>query len=584
MRNLARKWEAFVLLFTINLLFASTLIAQTEAQDSRDLTTLLNLGKEEQIKMLNRLAYELRDTDPMKSIAILQNVIELSGKSEYGRELAMAYSTLGYVQNSLNEFTLALNSYLGAISIYRELESKKDVADLAYQIASLYKTLGDYAKAIEFCHEGLKIYEESNDQMGLALIFRVMGSVFKYQKDYEKSLVYYSEGLKINESIDNEQGVANSYNNMGIVFFEMGENETALNYYKKSLSLNLKNETKSEIAINCGNIGEVFLKMGQSDSAILYFNKNYEAVLALNNKKGIANALLYYGDYYFFTKEYPISVDYYKQALLIARRIGILETTKNIFLKLSSLYDSLYDYQKSFGYFKSYIEVRDSLLNMEALQKVSQLEMEYAFEKERNDHLIKEQRIKLYTIVGFSALLLFILFLALVYMVQNIKLKRRTIEQKNLEIDKKQLQYEVYFKNSELTSKAMYLAERNEFINDLTLRLYKLIHNPESVAKDLKLIIKDIEVHSDSKIWSEFEYTFLQVHPDFFNNLGNKFPQLSPNEKRLSALLRLNLSTKDISNITHQSLHSLTVARTRLRRKLGIANSGENLISFLSQF
>ena len=514
----------------------------------------------------------------------LQNVIDLSGKSEYGRELAMAYTTMGYVQNSLNEFTLALNSYLEAISIYREMESNEDVADMAYHVGSLYKTLGDYAKAIEFCHEGLKIYEETNDQGGLALIYRVMGSVFKYQKDYEKSLQYYSEGLKINEIIGNEQGVANSHNNMGIVFFEMGENETALSYYKKSLALNLKNDTKSEIAINCGNIGEVFLKMEQSDSAILYFNKNYEAVLALNNKKGIANALLYYGDYYFFTKDYPLSADYYNQALQIARRIGILETTKSILFKLSYLYDSTYDYQKALVYFKSYIEVRDSLLNKEAMQKISQMEMEYAFEKERTDHLIEQQRIKLYTIVGFSALLLFILFLALVYMVQNIKLKRRTLEQKNLEIDKKQLQYEVYFKNGELTSKAMYLAERNEFIKDLTLRLYKLMHNPELVPKELRLIIKDIEDHSDSKIWSEFEYTFLQVHPDFFNNLSNRFPQLTPNEKRLSALLRLNLSTKDISNITHQSLHSLTVARTRLRRKLGIANSGENLISYLSQF
>ncbi|MBE0666303.1 MAG: hypothetical protein IH593_01380 [Bacteroidales bacterium] len=51
----------------------------------------------------------------------------------------------------------------------------------------------------------------------------------------------------------------------------------------------------------------------------------------------------------------------------------------------------------------------------------------------------------------------------------------------------------------------------------------------------------------------------------------------------MCAFLRLNLSTMDISNITHQSLPTLTVARTRLRKKLGIANTGENLASFLSQ-
>lgn len=92
-----------------------------------------------------------------------------------------------------------------------------------------------------------------------------------------------------------------------------------------------------------------------------------------------------------------------------------------------------------------------------------------------------------------------------------------------------------------------------------------------------------MKVHSNLKVWEEFEYVFVQVHPDFFETLGTRFPDLTPNEKRLSALLRLNLSTKDISNITHQSVHSITVARTRLRKKLGLSNTNENLVTFLCQ-
>jgi DNA-binding CsgD family transcriptional regulator len=61
------------------------------------------------------------------------------------------------------------------------------------------------------------------------------------------------------------------------------------------------------------------------------------------------------------------------------------------------------------------------------------------------------------------------------------------------------------------------------------------------------------------------------------------YPDLTPNEKKICAFLRLNMSTKDIAAITHQSVHSLNVARTRLRKKLGIDGTDENLVNFLNR-
>jgi len=578
-------WRYFSLSLIALYFQASGLLwAQTEAHDSIERARLMNIGGEEHARILNRYAYELRETDPQSALSMVQEVISLSEKSENIRELAIAYSTLGFIQNGLNEFTASLNSYLKANEIYRVLGIEKEIGELTYPISSLYKTLGDYARSIEYCHEGLRIFEESNNLNGLASIYRVMGSVYKYQKDYEKSLYYYFEGLRINNEIGNEQGIANSYNNIGIVYFEMKDYNEALNFYKKSLKLNITNEVKSEYAINCGNIGEVYLTMGLSDSAIIYFNKHYEAVIELNNRKGIASSFRNYGNYYYNLNENKLAIEYYQKSLELSRKLGILETTKNVLFSLSNLYLKLDDNKQALIYFKSYIDVRDSLINNETLQKISKLEMEYTSEKEKAEHLLSEEKSKLQNVVVFSALLIFTLFMIIAYMLQKNKLKRRTLDQKKLEMDKRQLQNEVYYKNNELTTKAIYLAERNEFINELSLKLYKLIHNPESTEKGLKSIIKDLENHSNLGIWTEFEFTFLKVHPEFYYNLGARFPDLTPNEKRLSALLRLNLSTKDISNITHQSLHSLTVARTRLRKKLGMANSGENLTTFLSQF
>jgi DNA-binding CsgD family transcriptional regulator len=84
----------------------------------------------------------------------------------------------------------------------------------------------------------------------------------------------------------------------------------------------------------------------------------------------------------------------------------------------------------------------------------------------------------------------------------------------------------------------------------------------------------------DNTSWDEFEIRFHQVHQDFYKKLSEKIPNLTPNEKRLCAFLRLNMTTKEIAGITFQSIKSIQVARTRMRKKMDIERD-ENLISFL---
>ena len=75
---------------------------------------------------------------------------------------------------------------------------------------------------------------------------------------------------------------------------------------------------------------------------------------------------------------------------------------------------------------------------------------------------------------------------------------------------------------------------------------------------------------------------FKEVHSDFYDALSEAFLGLTPNEIKICAFLRLNMSTKEISSITHQSIKSINMARFRLRKKLNVERD-ENLISFLTQ-
>ena len=46
----------------------------------------------------------------------------------------------------------------------------------------------------------------------------------------------------------------------------------------------------------------------------------------------------------------------------------------------------------------------------------------------------------------------------------------------------------------------------------------------------------------------------------------------------------MKMSTKEISNITNQSLGSINVARSRLRQKFGLTGDDKSLIVYLDRF
>lgn len=171
-------------------------------------------------------------------------------------------------------------------------------------------------------------------------------------------------------------------------------------------------------------------------------------------------------------------------------------------------------------------------------------------------------------------------------MYRNQKSKTSKIELKrhNLKLEHDKLQQELEHRNKELTTNVMYLLSKNEFITSTAEKLTKAKMNfKKENQKIIQDVIRDLLMNSSKDVWKEFEVRFMDVHSDFYDNLNKKFPDLTPNEKKISAFLRLNMSTKDICAITYQSVRSIDMARFRLRKKMALDND-ENLVTFLAQF
>lgn len=136
-------------------------------------------------------------------------------------------------------------------------------------------------------------------------------------------------------------------------------------------------------------------------------------------------------------------------------------------------------------------------------------------------------------------------------------------------------------KKKELVSSALRLIQSNEINNQLILELGKLngFTNKEG-SENIRQLIRQYTNSSTDGVWKDFEARFEQVYESFYKHLRENFPDLTSGERKLCALIRLSLSTKDIAAITSQNPQSVDMARYRLRKKLQLG-ADTNLNDFL---
>lgn len=165
------------------------------------------------------------------------------------------------------------------------------------------------------------------------------------------------------------------------------------------------------------------------------------------------------------------------------------------------------------------------------------------------------------------------------------KLSQQSQEEIN-RLQHERLESDLRHMNNELATATMHLLNKNEFITGIKDTLGHIIKKSanEESRKELLQITRNIEqnISADSD-WEHFQFHFDRVHGDFTNRFKTVFPTLSPQEIKLSAYLRMNLSTKEIAQLLNISVRGVEISRYRLRKKLQLDRT-TNLQEFILNF
>jgi AmiR/NasT family two-component response regulator len=168
---------------------------------------------------------------------------------------------------------------------------------------------------------------------------------------------------------------------------------------------------------------------------------------------------------------------------------------------------------------------------------------------------------------------------------KNLRLQEKLkAEQKINQLNKQNHQMEIDLINRELATSSIFISQKNKIIGLIRKDINRLMRNDKSITREeiariLKTIDENVKFDND---WYRIKAHFEKIYPGFFDRLRKKFPQLTPNDHKLAALLRMNLSTKEISHILKITAPSTEISRIRLRKKLEL-DKNINLTQFICE-
>ncbi|GAB2763228.1 hypothetical protein GCM10010465_05350 [Actinomadura fibrosa] len=148
---------------------------------------------------------------------------------------------------------------------------------------------------------------------------------------------------------------------------------------------------------------------------------------------------------------------------------------------------------------------------------------------------------------------------------KNLRMKNLEAEQQIIRLQKENLEKDMAEKNGQLAASTMSLIKKNEFLSNLKEEL-KGAESPK-----VKGVIKTIDNElREEDNWKMFKEAFKNADKEFFDKIKARHPELTSNDLRLCAYLRLNLSSKEIAPLINISVKSVEIKRYRLRKKMNL--------------
>lgn len=540
--------------------------------------------------------------------------------------LARYYNTTGVYYSQISKLDSSKYYFKKAIEQTSKHPKYRAMSFLSY--ANVLRNEYNYKASLKYLDDALKLYSSLKDTVGIAITYGEMGSNYAYMLENKKAIDHFLKGIKLLENTNEVQRLTIIKQKLANLYLKNKEFEFAIELYEDCLATMKESKDMRNYYLTLINYGDCLilikeygkarqalleaidgLKLFQSDELLgIAHNKLSIVYAAENNLSTSLNHSKIAFDYIKNTNSFRImriSAEYieilniaekYKEALEVINFVEKYPNKEifNIEDRMIYQYAIAKTYKQSnlkdlaINSLEKVIVLRDSISNINREAEI--LEMQAKFQnktqqeknrvlQEKNkflDEKIKAQN-RNHIFLGIIIIILIISMIAFANIsrlhnkLQSSKLREAEIENerilKEIEEELKEAEKQkqmVSLRDQELTSVALQLADMQEKIIAIINSTNPELQKAENIKHALSNLVKQEDY------WKKFALKFSQIHPNFENNIKERFPILTKNDIDFISLLKLNLSNKEIATLLQISHESVISKKYRVKKKMNI--------------
>lgn len=538
-----------------------------------------------------------------KALYLILPFITLTATLLQAQDVGQAQGLLEQARTSLFSSPKQASYYASqAAALFPENERNEVRAQAMLLHSQAEQLLGNFDLSIKNLYDTQKYINPANRHQ-TAQLYSLMGRVYSKLGDYNKGIELNDKATAIFKSLGDSASLAGCYNERGVMHYLLDEFVVAERFLKQALNINRAQRNLKEIATNLNNLclyqGDTEEKLRLIQEAIT-INKNLDAQWSLGENYNNM------GKQYYFGEQYDKALEALQKAYEYAHNIGAKELICDNYEYSSWVYTAIGNYAQAYKRLNQMYVLSKELQSSNKLRNIEQeisykryQDQKYATEMQEQTYkieLLKRNLWLLGSVLALGIAFSIILYkwykrrkgLQLIEARYQLELSQREISELKLhqqELELQNVQNALDASRQEVTSFAVFLRSRNELLDKIREMIkegYRM--DNQSLIPHLKKVNSFIsQYQSGDKTNSALMLNIEDKNKEFIERLTQKHPELTQGEKHLATMLRVNLSTKEVSMITGTSPKTINMNRYRLRKALNLT-SEEDLVGYLQGF
>lgn len=521
----------------------------------------------ERIDNLNELSYRIYEDNPHEALELAQHALRLSTRTRDRDRKAHSHAMIAGALERLERNNEALESLQNGLKLVRETEETVLLSRILHQIGIVYTKIGDYPKGAVCLDESLELARANQDASRQSLVHNSLGVLFDRLGDYPRALEHYQQSLRLCESIGSRSGLYFINNNIGTIFLGMNNVQKAYEFFQRNAQLMDEGGNEWQMLFDDVNVTTSLFRLGRVDEARRRCESGIERSRRMNTPGHESYLVHLFAE---MTDDLETRLAYQERAARLARvaddpsRLSIAASIGDTLFRLNRR-------DEAFQTLDATLHEAEVAGEMEICNTIHRI-LFRLYEEEGNAAMAlnhhKRSTELTERIRGQEQQR------AIVEMEMREEIERAERDREILRLEKVRLEEEMAHKTSELTALALNLIEKNQFLqalkNDVVEATERVGAKNETAIKDLIRKV-DGSLHSE-RDWKAFEAQFEMVHRGFLRAVATRCPTLTRAELKVCALLRLNMSSKEVADVLSISARTAEHHRYRIRKKLGLAD------------